>query len=70
MEIIIGIILGIIIGITSPVFINNLLMSKKETEKPQKLSKEDREKQEKLRKNFENLMGYDYNQALKSSKGE
>lgn len=41
-------------------------------EKPNKaeLSEEQKEKQEKLRKNFENLMNYDYNEALKSSKGE
>lgn len=40
-----------------------------ETKRPE-LSEEEKEKQEKLRKNFDNLMKYDYNQALKSSKGE
>ena len=40
-------------------------------EKPQKveLTDEEKKKQEKLRKNFENLMGFDYEKALKS-KGE
>ena len=44
----------------------------KSEEKPNKveLSEEQKEKQEKLRKNFENLMGFDYEKALKSSKGE
>jgi hypothetical protein len=40
-------------------------------EKHQKveLTDEEKKKQEKLRKNFENLMGFDYEKALKS-KGE
>ena len=45
--------------------------TKKETpkvvEKPkkEKLTKEQKERQEQLKKAFENLMGYDYNEALK-----
>lgn len=44
----------------------------KTEEKPQKaeLTEEQKKKQEELRKNFENLMGFDYEKALKSSKGE
>lgn len=36
----------------------------KKVEKP-KLSKEQKKKQEELRKHFENLMGYDYDEALR-----
>lgn len=38
-------------------------------EKPheEKLTDEQKKKQEELRKNFENLMGFDYEQALKRS---
>ena len=39
-------------------------------EKPVKLKKEDKEKQEKLRKNFQNMMDYDYEVALKSKEEE
>lgn len=41
-------------------------------EKPKKaeLTEEQKKKQEKLREHFENLMGYGYEEALKSSKGE
>ncbi len=44
----------------------------KTEEKPHetKLTEEQKKKQEELRKNFDNLMNYDYSQALKSSKGE
>ena len=37
----------------------------KEKPKVAKLTKEQKERQEELRKSFENLMGYDYNEALK-----
>ena len=52
--------------------INSKKCHKKCEEKPKKveISKEDKKKQEKIRKNFENLMNYDYDEALKSSKGE
>ena len=36
----------------------------KKVEKP-KLTKEQKKKQEELRKNFENLMGYGYDEALR-----
>lgn len=39
----------------------------KKVEKP-KLSKEQKKKQEELRKHFENLMGYDYDEALRGDK--
>lgn len=35
-----------------------------EKPKPAKLTKEQKERQEQLRKSFENLMKYDYNDAL------
>ena len=38
---------------------------KEPAKEPHKLSKEDKKKQEELRKNFNNLMNYDYNEALK-----
>lgn len=37
----------------------------KEKPKTAKITKEQKEKQEELRKSFENLMNYDYNEALK-----
>lgn len=37
----------------------------KEKPKPVKLTKEQKERQEQLRQSFENLMKYDYNEALK-----
>ena len=47
-------------------------MQENTVEKPKKaeLTEEQKQKQEKLRKHFENLMGYGYEEALKSSKGE
>lgn len=48
-------------------FTVNLKELIKTTEKPQKkeLTKEQKDKQQKLRKHFENLMGYGYEDALK-----
>lgn len=43
----------------------NLLKCIPKEEKKPKLTKEEREKQEKIKKHFENLMNYDYEQALK-----
>lgn len=37
-------------------------------EKKPKLNKEQQKKQEELRKHFENLMGYDYDEALRGDK--
>ena len=45
-------------------------MKKKTSFQKEELSDEDKKKQEQRRKNFNNLMGYGYEQALKSSKGE
>lgn len=42
----------------------NLETKKKEPEKP-KLNREEKRKQEELRKNFQELMDYDYEKALK-----
>lgn len=79
MEILIGIgvLLILIAIIVFEVFIYCALKSEDDktmentVEKPQKveLTDEEKKKQEKLRKNFENLMGFDYEKALKS-KGE
>ena len=79
MEILIGIgvLLILIAIIVFEVFIYCALKSEADksmentVEKPQKveLTDEEKKKQEKLRKNFENLMGFDYEKALKS-KGE
>lgn len=74
----IGIILILIAIIVFEVFFICALKANKETEesiteeKPKKaeLSEEQKKKQEKMRESFENLMGYGYEEALKSSKGE
>ena len=73
MEIIIGI--GVLLILTIIIIFEfGILrkMNEKPNEMPQKveLTDEQKKKQEKLRENFENLMGFDYEKALKSSKGE
>lgn len=50
--------------------LERMVDEKKTSFQKEELSDEDRKKQEQLRKNFNNLMGYGYEQALKSSKGE
>jgi len=73
MEIIIGI--GVLLILTI-IIIFEFGILRKMNEKPNEMTQkveltdEQKKKQEKLRKNFENLMGFDYEQALKSSKGE
>lgn len=42
----------------------------KQNNKKVELTEEQRKKQEKMREHFENLMGFDYEKALKSSKVE
>lgn len=70
MEIGIFIIMAGIIGFQF-YLLKSIKETKKETpkivEKPkkEKLTKEQKERQEQLKKAFENLMGYDYNEALK-----
>ncbi len=73
MEIIIGI--GVLLILTIIIIFEFGILRKmreKPNEMPQKveLTDEQKKKQEKLRENFENLMGFDYEKALKSSKGE
>lgn len=50
--------------------LERMIDEKKTSFQKEELSDEDKKKQEQLRKNFNNLMGYGYEQALKSSKGE
>lgn len=50
--------------------LERMVDEKKTSFQKEELSDEDKKKQEQLRKNFNNLMGYGYEQALKSSKGE
>lgn len=59
----IGLILGIGIGIVLPIIKSHLKPIKKV-----ELSKEEKEKQEQLRKNFDELMNYDYQTALRGDK--
>lgn len=64
MEILTFILLIGVIGFQFYMF--KLITNKEETPKEvKKLTKEQRKKQEELRKSFENLMNYDYSQALK-----
>lgn len=72
MELIILIILGVI-DLAFQIYLISLMKDKplkyspKTEEKPHedKLNEEQKKKQEELRKNFENLMGYGYEDALK-----
>ena len=57
--------LGILLYVLKQI---NLLKSIPKEEKKPKLSKEQQKKQEELRKHFENLMGYDYDEALRGDK--
>jgi hypothetical protein len=71
MEIILGILLCVSIGISLGLYFNMKKTTKipeiePEKEEKPKLSREERKKREELRKHFENLMSYDYEQALKS----
>ena len=59
----IGLILGIGIGIVLPIIKQRIKPVKKV-----ELSKEEKDKQEKLRKNFDELMSYDYQTALRGDK--
>ena len=61
----IGLILGIGIGITLPIAINRLKPVKKV-----ELSEEEKKKQIKLKKNFDELMQYDYQTALGGARNE
>ena len=58
----IGLVLGIGIGIILPIIKEQLKPIKKG-----ELSEEEKKKQEKLRKNFDELMNYDYQTALQRS---
>lgn len=59
----IGLVLGIGIGIILPIIKQRLKPIKKV-----ELSKEEKDKQEQLRKNFDELMSYDYQTALRGDK--
>jgi uncharacterized membrane-anchored protein YhcB (DUF1043 family) len=59
----IGLVLGIGIGIILPIIKQRIKPIKKV-----ELSKEEKDKQEQLRKNFDELMNYDYQTALRGDK--
>jgi uncharacterized membrane-anchored protein YhcB (DUF1043 family) len=59
----IGLVLGVAIGITLPIIKQRIKPIKKV-----ELSKEEKDKQEQLRKNFDELMNYDYQTALRGDK--
>ena len=59
----IGLVLGVAIGITLPIIKQRIKPIKKV-----ELSEEEKKKQEKLRKNFDELMNYDYQTALRGDK--
>ena len=59
----IGLVLGIGIGIILPITKQRIKPIKKV-----ELSKEEKDKQEQLRKNFDELMNYDYQTALRGDK--
>lgn len=59
----IGLVLGVAIGITLPIIKQRIKPIKKV-----ELSKEEKDKQEQLRKNFDELMNYDYKTALRGDK--
>lgn len=59
----IGLVLGIGIGIVLPIIKTRLKPIKKV-----EINEEEKEKQEKLKKNFDELMSYDYTTALRGDK--
>lgn len=59
----IGLVLGVVIGIALSIIKSHLKPIKKV-----ELSKEEKDKQEKLKKNFDELMNYDYKAALRGDK--
>lgn len=71
---VVGILIGILI-MFNLIFIYCCLKLQKKIEvleKPDKptLTEEQKQKQEKIKKSFDNMMGYGYEQALKASKKE
>ena len=59
----IGLVLGVAIGITLPIIKQRIKPIKKV-----ELSEEEKAKQKELRKNFDELMNYDYQTALRGDK--
>ena len=63
---VIGILIGVILGI-GIVIILPIIKERLKPIKKGELSEEEKKKQEKLRKNFDELMNYDYQTALQRS---